>query len=65
MEKIKKKNKKPDRDSLSIVVSNKGKLSFYFRFRYCDRQQRMCLWQYLMLSLSEARDNVLELKSYQ
>jgi len=30
MEKIKKKNEKPDRDSLSIVVSNKGKLSFTF-----------------------------------
>jgi len=58
------KNEKPDRDSLSIIVSNKGKLSFYFPFRYCDRQQRMCLGQYLILSLSEARDKVLELKSY-
>ncbi len=56
---------KSDRDSLSIVVSNKGKVSFYFRFRYCDRQQRMFLGQYPILSLSEAIDKVLELKSYQ
>jgi len=57
-----KKIEKSDRDSLSIVVSKKGKVSFYFRFRYNNRQQRMCLGQYPILSLSEARDKVLEFK---
>lgn len=57
-----KKIEKSDRDSLSIVVSKNGKVSFYFRFRYNNRQQRMCLGQYPIVLLSDAREKVLELK---
>jgi integrase len=57
-----KKIEKSDRDSLSIVVSKKGNVSFYYRFRHCNRQQRMCIGQYPILSLSDARDKVLALR---
>jgi len=58
----KKKIEKSDRDSLSIIISKKGKVSFYFRFRYSNKQQRMCLGQYPIVSLSDARQKVVELK---
>lgn len=53
---------KSDRDSLTIMVSKKGKISFYVRFRIRGKQQRMSLGSYPELSLSEAREKVLEIK---
>jgi len=53
---------KSDRDSLTILVSKKGKVSFYVRFRIKGKQQRMSLGSYPELSLSEARVKVLEIK---
>ncbi|MGK0234197.1 MAG: integrase [Psychroserpens sp.] len=53
---------KSDRDSLSIRVSKKGKVSFYLRFRINDKAQRMCLGNYPVLSLAEAREKTLELQ---
>lgn len=57
-----KKIEKSDRDSLSIVVSKKGKVSFYFRFRFNNKQQRMFIGEYPLISLSEAREKTIELK---
>jgi len=54
---------KSDRDSLTIKVSKKGAISFYFRFRYKQKQQRMCLGQYPIMMLSEARTRVAEVKN--
>jgi integrase len=53
---------KSDRDSLSIRVSKKGKVSFYLRFRINDKAHRMCLGTYPVLSLAEAREKTLELQ---
>lgn len=53
---------KSDRDSLTIKVTKKGAISFYFRFRFKNKQQRMCLGKYPTLSLSDAREKVLSLK---
>jgi hypothetical protein len=57
-----KKIEKSDRDSLSIVVSKKGKVSFYFRFRFNNKQQRMFLGEYPLVGLGEAREKAVELK---
>ena len=53
---------KSDRDSLTIMVSKKGKISFYVRFRIKGKQQRMSLGSYPEMSLLEAREKVLEIK---
>tara|TARA_R110001592_G_scaffold361501_1_gene672306 strand:+ start:289 stop:1482 length:1194 start_codon:yes stop_codon:yes gene_type:complete len=53
---------KSDRDSMSIRVSKKGKVSFYLRFRINDKAQRMCLGNYPIISLLEAREKILELQ---
>jgi integrase len=53
---------KSDRDSMSIRVSKRGKVSFYLRFRVNDKAQRMCLGHYPILSLVEAREKTLELQ---
>lgn len=53
---------KSDRDSMSIRVSKRGKVSFYLRFRINDKAQRMCLGHYPILSLVEAREKTLELQ---
>jgi integrase len=53
---------KSDRDSLTIRVSTKGTISFYFRFRVQTKQQRICIGQYPIYSLSSAREKVLLLK---
>jgi integrase len=59
-----KKIEKSDRDGLSIVVSKKGKVSFYYRFRFNDKQQRMFIGEYPLLNLSDAREKSLELKKF-
>lgn len=53
---------KSDRDALTIRVTRNGKISFYFRFRFNGKQQRLCLGQYPLVMLTDAREQVTALK---
>jgi len=52
----------PDRDSLSIRVSTKGKVVFQYRYRFQGRARRYDLGSYPALSLKNARIEVPELR---
>ena len=51
-----------DGNSLSAVISPKGKISFQFRFRWLGKQARMKLGTYPAYSLNDARAAVLQCK---
>ena len=51
-----------DRDSLSIRVSQKGKIAWQYRFRYNGKADRLSLGNYPAISLSQARALVPELR---
>ncbi|QGT78887.1 DUF4102 domain-containing protein [Guyparkeria halophila] len=50
---------KTDRDGLSVRVSRKGKIVFQYRFRYHGKAARMDLGAYPVMSLKEAREEVV------
>lgn len=52
-----------DQDGLSVRVSAKGKIVFQVRFRYNGKQARIDLGSYPTVSLKEARQKLLEVKS--
>ena len=54
---------KTDRDGLSVRVSKKGKLTFQMRFRYGGKAARVDLGTYPLLSLKDARVEVLVLRA--
>ncbi|MBC68387.1 MULTISPECIES: site-specific integrase [Acinetobacter] len=54
---------KSDRDSLSARVSAKGKITFQIRFRFDGRGARIDLGSYPLISLKEAREKALEIRS--
>jgi hypothetical protein len=51
-----------DRDSLSIRVSQKGKIAWQYRFRYNGKADRLSLGNYPAISLSQARALVPDLR---
>lgn len=54
---------KTDRDGLSVRVSKKGKITFQMRFRYGGKAARVDLGTYPLLSLKDARVEVLALRA--
>ena len=54
---------KSDRDSLSARVSVKGKITFQIRFRFNSKAARIDLGSYPLISLKEAREKALEVRS--
>lgn len=54
---------KSDRDSLSARVSAKGKITFQIRFRFDGKGARIDLGSYPLISLKEAREKALEVRS--
>lgn len=54
---------KTDRDGLSVRVSQKGKIVFQLRFRYNNKQHRIDLGSYPLISLKIARENALRCKA--
>lgn len=54
---------KSDRDNLSIRLSKKGKVSFYLRFQFNGKQQRLCIGDYPSMTLSGAREEVTKLNT--
>lgn len=54
---------KSDRDSLSARVSAKGKITFQIRFRFDGKAARIDLGSYPLISLKEAREKALEVRS--
>lgn len=54
---------KSDRDSLSVRVSAKGKITFQIRFRFEGKAARIDLGSYPLISLKEAREKALEVRS--
>ncbi len=51
-----------DRDGLSVRISPKGKIVFQMRYRFNNASKRMDIGTYPMMSLKEARAEVLENK---
>ncbi|WPP56422.1 site-specific integrase [Acinetobacter pittii] len=51
-----------DRDGLSVRISPKGKIVFQMRYRFNNSSKRMDIGTYPMMSLKEARAEVLENK---
>ena len=54
---------KTDRDGLSARVSKKGKVTFQMRFRYAGKAARVDLGTYPLLSLKDARIQILYLRA--
>lgn len=54
---------KSDRDSLSARVSAKGKITFQIRFRFDGKGARIDLGSYPLISLKEAREKALDVRS--
>ena len=54
---------KTDRDSLSARVSAKGKITFQVRFRFDGKAARIDLGTYPLISLKEAREKALDVRS--
>lgn len=57
-----KQYKLPDRDGLYVAVSKTGTLSFRYDYRINGRRETITFGKYGELSLSEARDKLLEAK---
>ncbi len=51
-----------DRDSLSVRVSEKGKIAWQYRYRFNGKNDRVGLGRYPAISLSKARELVPELR---
>lgn len=49
---------KADRDGLWVRVSKKGTVTFFYRYRFLGKQDKMTLGSYPALSLKAARDDV-------
>lgn len=49
---------KADRDGLWVRVSKKGTVTFFYRYRFLGKQDKMTLGSYPALSLKAARDEV-------
>lgn len=45
-----------DRDGLYVRVSQKGKLSFFMRYRFNGKADQLTIGSYPTISLKEARD---------
>lgn len=54
---------KSDRDNLSIRLSKKGKVSFYLRFQFNGKQQRLCIGEYPSMTLADAREKITKLNT--
>lgn len=54
---------KTDRDSLSARVSAKGKITFQVRFRFDNKAARIDLGTYPLITLKEAREKAIEVRS--
>lgn len=54
---------KSDRDSLSVRVSAKGKITFQVRFRSEGKAARVDLGTYPLISLKEAREKTIEIRA--
>lgn len=52
-----------DRDAMSVRITPKGKIVYQLRYRYDGKQQRIDIGSYPNLSLKNARQEVLRLKS--
>lgn len=52
-----------DQDGLSVRISLKGKITFQVRFRYNGKQARIDLGTYPLMSLKEARSELLNIKA--
>lgn len=52
-----------DQDGLSVRVSLKGKITFQVRFRHNGKQARIDLGSYPLISLKEARSELLKIKA--
>ena len=57
-----KQYKLPDRDGLYVAVSKSGTLSFRYDYRINGRRETITFGKHGELSLSEARDKLLEAK---
>ncbi|OAT54021.1 tyrosine-type recombinase/integrase [Providencia heimbachae] len=51
---------KSDRDGLWIRISKNGVVSFFYRYRFAGKQDKMTIGQYPIMSLKEARSKVLQ-----
>ncbi len=49
---------KADRDGLWVRVSKKGSVTFFYRFRFLGKQDKMTIGSYPEFSLKDARDEV-------
>lgn len=49
---------KSDRDGLWVRVSKKGAVTFFYRYRFLGKQDKMTLGSYPALSLKAAREEV-------
>ncbi len=54
----------PDRDSLSVRVSAKGKIAWQYRFRFNKKGDRLTIGHYPNLSIDEARAKVPGLRGW-
>lgn len=54
---------KADRDNLTIRLSKKGKVSFYLRFQFNGKQQRLCVGNYPSMTLADAREEITKLNT--
>lgn len=57
-----KQYKLPDRDGLYVAVSKSGTLSFRYDYRINGRRETITFGKYGEISLSEARDKLIEAK---
>lgn len=53
----------PDRDSMSVRISLKGKIVFQLRYRFAGKPHRLDIGTYPLMSLKEARNNVMRLRA--
>ncbi|PHI31205.1 tyrosine-type recombinase/integrase [Budvicia aquatica] len=51
---------KSDRDGLWVRLSVKGAVTFFYRYRYCGKQEKMTIGSYPAVSLKVARDEVIK-----
>ncbi|VFS51309.1 Putative prophage CPS-53 integrase [Budvicia aquatica] len=51
---------KSDRDGLWVRLSVKGAVTFFYRYRYYGKQEKMTLGSYPAVSLKVARDEVIK-----
>ncbi len=51
-----------DRDGLTARITKNGVISFYFRFQWLGKPQRMKLGRYPEIKLAEAREQVIKLR---